>query len=59
MNKKFKTSSAFAAEALAYMAESKANYDDIAVYMLKKHDKMLDSWLPADKAKAVREALKK
>lgn len=56
--KKFKTSSAFAAEALAYMSDNKASYDQVAVYMMKKYDKMLDSWLPADKAKAVREALK-
>lgn len=57
--KKYKTSSAFTAEGLAYMTANKANYEATAIYLMKKHDSMLDSWLPADKAKKVREALPK
>lgn len=57
--KKYHTSSALTAEALAYIADNKASYDDAAVYFLKKHDELLDKWLPADKAKRVRSALAK
>lgn len=57
--KKYRTSSALTAEALAYIADNKASYDDAAVYFLKKHDDLLDKWLPAEKAKAVRAALTK
>ena len=57
--KKYKTSSAFTADGLAHMEEARASYDDTAVYLLKKYDKMLDQWLPADKAKIVRDALPK
>jgi len=57
--KKYHTSSALTAEALAYIADSKASYDDAAVFFLNKHDDLLDKWLPAEKAKAVRKALNK
>ena len=57
--KKYHTSSALTAEALAYIAENKATYDDAAVHFMRKHDNLLDKWLPADKAKAVRAALNK
>ena len=57
--KKYRTSSALTAEALAYIADNKASYDEAAVYFLKKHDDLLDKWLSADKAKAVRLAITK
>jgi ABC-type proline/glycine betaine transport system substrate-binding protein len=57
--RKYRTSSAYAAEALAHMQDSKASYVGAAEYMLKKYPEMLDKWLPADKAKAVREYLAK
>ncbi|MHC1718059.1 MAG: ABC transporter substrate-binding protein [Acidaminococcaceae bacterium] len=55
--KKYHTSSALTAEALAYIAESKASYDEAAAHFLKEHSELLDKWLPADKAKSVRSAL--
>ncbi len=55
--KKYRTSSALTAEALAYISENKASYDEAAVHFLKEHNELLDKWLPADKAKSVRSAL--
>ena len=55
--KKYRTSSALTAEALAYISENKASYDEAAVHFLKEHSELLDKWLPADKAKSVRSAL--
>lgn len=57
--KKYHTSSSLTAEALSYIADNKASYDEAAVYFLKKHDDLLDKWLSADKAKAVRSAITK
>lgn len=57
--KKYHTSSALTAEALAYIADSKASYDDAAIYFLKKHDDLIAAWLPKDKADKVREVLNK
>lgn len=56
--KKYHTSSALTAEALAYIADSKATYDQAARWFLQQHDDLLDQWLPQDKAEAVRAALK-
>lgn len=56
--KKYRTSSALTAEALAYIADNKASYDDAAKYFLKTHDALLGQWLPQDKADKVRAALK-
>ncbi|MDR3348611.1 MAG: ABC transporter substrate-binding protein [Acidaminococcales bacterium] len=57
--KKYRTSSAYTAEALAYMQNNKADYAGAAKYMLKKYPDMLDKWLPADKARTVREYVAK
>ncbi|MDR2005656.1 MAG: ABC transporter substrate-binding protein [Acidaminococcales bacterium] len=57
--KKYRTSSGYTAEALAYMQNNKADYANVAKYMLKKHPDMLDKWLPADKARMVREYVAK
>jgi len=55
--KKYKTSSDLTAEALAYMQDEKANYEDAAVWFLKNHDELISEWLPEDKAELVRKAL--
>jgi ABC-type proline/glycine betaine transport system substrate-binding protein len=52
---KYKTSTAYTAEALAYMEENKASHAATAKYMLKKYPAMLSGWLPADKAGIVLE----
>ena len=56
--KKYHTSSALTAEALAYIADNKAGYEQAARWFLQKHDNLLAEWLPQDKADAVRVALK-
>ena len=56
--KKYHTSSALTAEALAYIADNKATYDQAARWFLQQHDDLLAQWLPQDKAEAVRAALK-
>lgn len=55
---KYRTSSALTSEALTHMQDTGANYRDTAIWFLKTHDYLLDEWLDADKAAAVREALK-
>lgn len=54
---KYHTSSALTAEALSYLQESGANMQDTAKWFLTQHDELIDEWLPADKAKLVRDAL--
>ncbi|MFA0815284.1 MAG: glycine betaine ABC transporter substrate-binding protein [Anaerofustis sp.] len=53
----YQTSSALTAEALSYMQENDASYEDTVTWFLSKHDELLNEWLPADKADLVRDAL--
>ena len=55
--KKYKTGSALISEALAYLDDTKVTHDDAAVWFLKKHDELLDQWLPAGNAKKLRDYL--
>lgn len=55
--KSYRTSSALTAEALAYIADNKATYEETAVWFLKKHPELLAKWLPQDKAQLVNDAL--
>ncbi len=57
--KRYHTSSALTAEALAYIADNRASYDDAAIHFMTVHDDLLDKWLPPDKAQLVRECLQK
>jgi len=57
--KKYKTSSALTSEALAYMQDNKANYQDTAKWFLKTHDELITEWLASDKAELVRKELNK
>lgn len=54
---KYKTSSALTAEALTYIMDNDASYEDAAKWFLTQHDDLLGEWLPEDKAQVVREAL--
>lgn len=54
---KYSTSSKLTSAALAYIDENDAEYIDCAKWFLTEHDELLDQWLPADKAKLVRDAL--
>ncbi len=54
---KYHTSSALTAEALTYILDNDATYEEAAKWFLTKNDALLDEWLPADKAQLVRDAL--
>ncbi len=56
--RRYKTSSALTAQALAHMQTTGAGYDDTARWFLRGHGELLDAWLPADKAAKVRAALR-
>lgn len=44
-------------EALFYLEENDAEYDETAIWFLQEHDDLLDEWLEEDEAAAVRAAL--
>lgn len=54
----YKTSSALTAEALAYLADNKASYEETAKWFLREHDDLMSLWLSPEKADLVREAIK-
>lgn len=54
----YRTSSQLTSDALAYMQESGASHEEAAKWFLAEHDELIDQFLPADKAKLVRDALK-
>lgn len=56
--KKYRTSSALTAEALAYIADTKADYPATAKWFLQNHPELLMKWLPADKADLVQKSLR-
>ena len=53
----YKTSSNLTAEALSYIQDTKASYEDTAKWFLLEHDNLISEWLPADKAELVRAGL--
>ena len=53
----YRTGSALIAEALAYMDENNTSIEETALWFLKKNDSVLDQWLPAKNAKALRDYL--
>jgi ABC-type proline/glycine betaine transport system substrate-binding protein len=57
--KNYKTSSNLTAEALAYMQDEKADYENTAKWFLLTHDELLAEWLPSKEAELVRKALDK
>lgn len=54
---KYRTTSALTSEALAYMQETGANYEDTAKWFLSENDDLLAQWLSAEDAQTVRDAL--
>lgn len=54
---KYTTSSALTSEALAYMQDTGANYNETAKWFLTEHSEFIDEWLPADKVGDVKGAL--
>jgi len=55
--KKYETSSALTSEALAHMQDTGDNYADTAKWFLTEHSDLIDKWLDAEQAAAVRGAL--
>ncbi|HZK58025.1 MAG TPA: ABC transporter substrate-binding protein [Clostridia bacterium] len=55
---KYKTSSALTSEALAYMQDEDAGYEETAEWFLKTNDYLLDEWLTPDEAQIIRDFLK-
>ncbi len=53
----YETSSALTSEALAYMQETGANYVDTAEWFLSENIELLDEWLEADDAQAMKDFL--
>lgn len=54
---KYHTSSALTAEALAHMQETGDDYAATAKWFLAQHGELIDQWLTADQAAALRQAL--
>ena len=54
---KYETSSALTSEALAYMQDYDADYNDTAIWFLKEHDELIDKWLNPDEAEIIRSYL--
>ncbi len=53
----YKTSSSLTAEALTYIMDNDASYEEAAQWFLTQHDDLMAEWLPEDKAQLVRKAL--
>lgn len=56
--KKYKTSSALTSKALAYMQDTDADYEEAARWFLNEHSELVDEWLDADDARALKELVK-
>lgn len=55
--KNYQTGSGLISTALAYLDETGASYEQTAIWFLKENDALLDTWLPAQNAKALRDYL--
>lgn len=55
---KYSTSSALTSEALAYMQDTGASYEETAKWFLKTNDYLLDEWLTPDEAQIIKDILK-
>jgi glycine betaine/proline transport system permease protein/glycine betaine/proline transport system substrate-binding protein len=54
---KYETSSALTSEGLAYMQDTGADYVDTAKWFLTQHSELLDQWLEAEDAQAIKDFL--
>jgi ABC-type proline/glycine betaine transport system substrate-binding protein len=55
--KRYHSSSALTAEALAYMADHKASYKETAQWFLKNHGELVKTWLSPEEAEKLNHAL--
>lgn len=51
---RYRTSSALTSEALAYMQDSGADYNETAIWFLQEHDELIDEWLNEEDAETLR-----
>ncbi|BBB90756.1 MAG TPA: ABC transporter substrate-binding protein [Methylomusa anaerophila] len=56
--KKYQTSSAITAQALAYMADNKASYENTAKWFLKNNENLWSNWVTSQQLEKVKAALK-
>lgn len=54
---RYQTSSELTSQALAYLSENSATYEETAKWFIAEHPELLDQWLSLDQAEAVRRAL--
>lgn len=54
---KYQTGSSLIAKAVAYVDDTKASYEEAAIWFLNNNGQLLDQWLPAENAKALKEYL--
>lgn len=55
--RKYKTSSALTAQALAYLYDNSASYDETAKWFLKNNESLWSSWLDNEQIAKVKDAL--
>ena len=55
---RYKTSAALTSKALAYMQDTKADYNETARWFLREHPELIEQWLEPDKGAKVHKALK-
>lgn len=54
---KYETGSELIGEFLAYLDDTDDTHEEVAIWVLKENDHLLDEWLPAEKADLVRKAI--
>jgi hypothetical protein len=51
---KYETGSALISQALAHLDETKASYEEVAAWLLRQNDGLIDQWRPAENAPRLR-----
>ncbi len=52
--KKYETGSALISQALSHLDETGETYEQVAAWLLKQNDSLIDQWLPAENAQKLR-----
>ena len=55
--KRFRTGGALLSEALAHLHETRASHEAAAIWFLRRHDHLIDEWLPPENAQKLRDYL--
>ncbi len=51
---KYETGSALISQALAHLDETKESYEQVAAWLIRQNDSLIDQWLPAENAQRLR-----